>query len=203
AEPMEEDGLFGEEPAEEAPAEETPAEPADDFGGLFNDSEPAEEAPAVEDQPAMDEGDDLGGLFGEESAPAEETPSEEAPADEPEDDFGGLFDESAPAEEPAEEQPAEEEGGTSFDDLFESSQVILEQPGGIASLEMRTWVDNTGLYRTRGRLLAVVDGAVRLMKQNGRISTVPFERLSSTDLGFVNRQASAERNLKVAQTAQR
>jgi hypothetical protein len=56
---------------------------------------------------------------------------------------------------------------------------------------MRTWVDNTGNYSCRGRLVSLLDGHVRLLKDNGRTSTVPLSRLSANDVQFVDRQASA------------
>jgi hypothetical protein len=93
--------------------------------------------------------------------------------------------EEQPAEAPAEEQPAEEE------DIFGRSRDILRQPGGLASTEMRTWVDNTGHYSCRGRIVRFLDGHVRLLKDNGRTTTVPFHRLSRGDLEFVHRQALA------------
>ena len=55
---------------------------------------------------------------------------------------------------------------------------------------MRTWVDNTGLYSTRGRLVEVRVGEVRLLKENGRHSTVPLRRLSRTDRAYVLQIAS-------------
>ena len=70
---------------------------------------------------------------------------------------------------------------------------------GLASSEMRTWVDNTGRYSCNGRLVRFMDGYVRLMKDNGHTTTVPLHRLSGTDLAFVNRQASAQPKATYAQ----
>jgi hypothetical protein len=42
---------------------------------------------------------------------------------------------------------------------------------------------------------------VRLLKENGRTATVPLARLSTGDLEFVNRQASAQQ-AEVGKTAQ-
>jgi hypothetical protein len=185
------DDLFGEAPADETATtdEEIPAElpttageesdaPMDDLFG----AESMEDLPAEPEAPAP--ADDAGGfddLFG---APEESAPADEAPADE------------APAKEDTEESDG-------FDDLFGAAQPVLEQPGGFSSVEMRTWIDNTGLYRTRGRLVTVTDGAVKLMKSNGRVSTVALGRLSPADVSFVNRQAAAQRSLTILQTAQR
>jgi hypothetical protein len=75
-------------------------------------------------------------------------------------------------------------------------------PGGLASSELRRWVDNTGQYSCRGRLIRVLEGKVQLRKENGHTTTVPFSRLCEVDLEFVQRQASAQRAEAVSKTAQ-
>jgi hypothetical protein len=85
--------------------------------------------------------------------------------------------------------------------LFRSAQVLRED-GGLASESNRDWVDNTGRYTTRARLLAFLDGHVRLLKENGRTTTVPLNRLSANDLEFVNRQASAQKDSRAIEMAQ-
>jgi hypothetical protein len=72
----------------------------------------------------------------------------------------------------------------------------------LASENFREWVDNTGRYKTRGRLVTFLDGHVRLVKDNGRTTTVPLYRLSQIDLEFVNRQASAQRATRYNETVQ-
>lgn len=227
------DDLFGEEPAaeapaddlfgEDAPAEEAPA-PADDMpagdDGLFGEAmeelaeEPAE-APAtdapVTDAPAED---DLFGDAPETPMPADE-PAEQPPAED--DGFGGLFgdepvedapmEEAPPAEEP-EEAPADEPEDDSneadaFEDLFGQNERVLRLDGGLQSNNLRTWTDNTGRYQCQARLLVLLDGKVRLLKDNGRTSTVALYRLSKGDLDFVNVQAAAQQNSVVTQTASR
>jgi hypothetical protein len=54
---------------------------------------------------------------------------------------------------------------------------------------MRLWTDNTGKFQVRARLLVILDGKVRLLKDTGRTTTVPFNRLSKGDLAFVHHQA--------------
>lgn len=157
--------LFG--PSDQgAPAEQPPAQPTE---------QPAEQPPAqpTEQPSAPAENGGFEGLFG---APAEEESTEPA----------------APAEEPA---PAEEEKkeDSSFEDLFGQTDEILQEAGGLASTGLRRWVDNTGEYSCRGRLIDVADGHVKLLKDNGRTTTVALVRLSSADLNFVHRQASAQR----------
>jgi hypothetical protein len=101
---------------------------------------------------------------------------------------------------PAEGAPAE--GTESGDDIFGTSTRTLSEPGGLASSELRRWVDNTGNYSCQGRLVRFLDGKVRLVKDNGRTTTVPLHRLSMSDLEFVHRQASAQRAELAGQLAQ-
>ncbi|HTU25121.1 MAG TPA: SHD1 domain-containing protein [Pirellulales bacterium] len=56
---------------------------------------------------------------------------------------------------------------------------------------MRLWTDNTGKFQVRARLVQVSDGMVRLQKETGRFTTVPFRRLSEADLAFVRLRAPA------------
>ncbi len=55
---------------------------------------------------------------------------------------------------------------------------------------MRHWVDNTGLYTVDGRLVEILDGKVRLVKENGRTCTVELRRLSSIDADYVQQIAA-------------
>jgi hypothetical protein len=50
---------------------------------------------------------------------------------------------------------------------------------------MRQWVDNTGEYKVKGRLILILDGKVRLLKETGRTTTVPLGRLSPADRQYV------------------
>ena len=88
------------------------------------------------------------------------------------------------------------------DDLFSDAGAVLRQPGGLASLELRRWVDDTGRHSCRGRLIRFLDGKVQLRKENGRTTTVPLHRLSQDDLEFVNRRASAQRATHYGETVQ-
>jgi hypothetical protein len=53
------------------------------------------------------------------------------------------------------------------------------------TLPVREWIDDTGLFRVRGRLIAMLDGKVRILKETGRTTTVPMTRLSQADRGYV------------------
>lgn len=54
------------------------------------------------------------------------------------------------------------------------------------TLATREWVDDSGTFRIRGRLIAVLDGKVRILKETGRTTTVPLERLSQADREYVS-----------------
>ena len=51
---------------------------------------------------------------------------------------------------------------------------------------MRIWTDNTGDFKINGRLIAILDGKVRILKETGRTTTVPVNRLSETDREYVD-----------------
>ena len=50
---------------------------------------------------------------------------------------------------------------------------------------MRTWVDNTGNFQVTAKLVEVLDGKVRLLKDSGKTTTVELGRLSETDVQYV------------------
>jgi hypothetical protein len=165
----------------------SPEKPSDVAPELTPAEEPAAE-PAAK-KPA----DEIDDLFREEAAPAEpaaekapaETP---APAEKAEGAVDDLFSEP-PAEAKPEPAPAD-----NVDDLFKDSSARKPAVEAVAANEYREWTDNTGKYRVNAKLVVVLDGKVRLFKENGRYTTVPFERLSQGDLEFVeqhNRIAAA------------
>jgi hypothetical protein len=110
--------------------------------------------------------------------------------------------ETLPPAEGATPPAGNEEATDATEDLFGTSYDILREPGGLASSELRIWVDNTGKYSCRGRLVRFMDNQVRLLKENGRTSTVRLARLSTNDLQFVQRQASAQQTEMAGQLAQ-
>jgi len=199
------DALPGfDEPAPgDAPAE-TPADaPADGdnlddlFGGNQATTE-AEPRTARQTEPADD-------LFGSEAAaaPAATTPAPTTPAPDSAPTADDLFDAPAtpdapPAVEtpPAAETPAGENKSTvdDLDDLFgavPSAAAPATRPVTTPTsqeLEVRVWTDNTGHYRTVGRLVKISPTHVRLLKDNGRFSTVAKDRLSQADLAYVEKQ---------------
>jgi hypothetical protein len=52
-------------------------------------------------------------------------------------------------------------------------------------LPVRSWSDNTGTYRIEGRLIAILDGQIRVLKDTGKTTTVPMRRLSDADRKYV------------------
>jgi hypothetical protein len=124
-----------------------------------------------------------------EAAPAPEPAAEPAP-------------EPAPATQPAAPAPA------AADDIFGSPTAVPVAPAPAAPqpapakpadddpfsarvtpteelLAMRSWTDNTGTFSVNGKLIAILDGKVRLLKENGRTCTVPMRRLSQADAEYV------------------
>ena len=55
---------------------------------------------------------------------------------------------------------------------------------------LRDWSDDTGTFHVRGRLVQIMQGKVRLLKDTGKYTTVPIDRLSRIDLSYVERQAN-------------
>jgi len=144
------------------PAAEPPAAPAGD--DLFG-APPAADAP-----PAA--GDDLFGppagapagddLFGKPTSASEPAPANL-------DDLFGTPAESAPkAEAPAAESDP-------FADAFKSTRV---------------WRDNTGSFEVTAVLAEIHTDKVRLLKDNGKYTTVPMRRLSTEDRQLVETIAS-------------
>jgi SLA1 homology domain 1, SHD1 len=59
---------------------------------------------------------------------------------------------------------------------------------------LRDWTDDTGDYRVRGRLKVILPdrAKIRILKTNGKYTTVPLDRLSAMDREFVERHLSVE-----------
>lgn len=146
------------EPAEPAAPPETPTPAA-----------PPVTTPAPASTPAP--ADDVEGLFDE---PKADTPAEPAPAEDQ-----AKPDAAAPAE-----PKAEEKADDNIDELF-NEPAEGEKKAASTKNEFRIWTDNTGNYQTRARILTVLDGKVRLLKDTGRTTTVSLDRLSKPDLAFV------------------
>ena len=59
-------------------------------------------------------------------------------------------------------------------------------PGTDGRLPVREWRDDSGKFQIKARLILILDGKVRLLKETGRTTTVPVARLSSADQAYVN-----------------
>jgi hypothetical protein len=55
----------------------------------------------------------------------------------------------------------------------------------------RVWSDSTRSYRVVAKLVSVQNGVAKLLKENGRYTSVPIERLSSEDAEFARRWVSS------------
>jgi hypothetical protein len=74
-----------------------------------------------------------------------------------------------------------------------SEELPLETVSPSATEDFRTWTDSTGEYRVEARLVSVENGMARLLKKNGKYTSVPVARLSKTDAEFIRRWAAAPR----------
>jgi len=63
------------------------------------------------------------------------------------------------------------------------------QPGPAG--EIREWTDSTGQYKVRAAYGGVVEGKVKLLKQDGSIAYVPLEKFSLADQAFLRSQFNA------------
>lgn len=158
-----------EEPAKPArpakPADE-PTKPKDD-DDLFDEPKPSR--PAPKDPKPSNDIDDLFGDSKSASPSKQPTESDSEEASEP-----AAPQESAP-------EPKTEEPGESEADPFS----ILPTPDE----PVRLWVDDTGSFEVTGRLVSISPTAARILKSNGRHTTVPFERLSEHDQFYVEATA--------------
>lgn len=155
------------EPSEPTDSDSVPQEDADEEASADSQTQPNEEMPA---EPANDEPS-----FDDTEMPDEGSPDEPAAVPAlPEEAEEELQDEPAASEE---ESATEEEsvGASQF-----NSGIVL---GG--NQPIRRWIDNTGRHETVGRLVEVHGSSVRLLKSNGRYTTVAVERLSPHDQRYV------------------
>ncbi len=166
------------------PAPAAPA-PSAEVEDLF--SQP--ETTPVEPQTKPAEPAEVEDLFKEpETAPAK-------PTDEVDDLFKDL---DAPSgnKAAANEAPATPaEPSKEVEDLFSepTGPMAAAEPKTDAADGMRLWSDNTGEFQVRARLVVVGKTHVRLLKDTGKFTTVPYSRLSQTDLAFVRAQTDASK----------
>jgi hypothetical protein len=186
-----------EEPAAEAPAAEEPAAPAE---------EPAKEEGEDDDADSLDDlfsgksksADELKEAGLEDASSTEEsaveTKTTAGAVEATEDLFPTETKPVAPAKPAKPAKPAapekKESKSEDVEDLFglldadsETSNVSTTKP---IAPEFRLWNDNTGSFQTTGKLVSITETHVRLLKDTGKYTTVPKERLSAEDLEYVN-----------------
>ncbi len=181
------DDLFETDPAPKAEAESTSLKqdtPADDLFG----TEPKSDTPDV---PAIDE------LFGKpiatEQNVSQETSNEVQAADGA--FIDSVFGTSSRAEKPLDsesltpepvlEEPAKaKEPVDELDALFGIGK--FAPPSEFKGAEIRQWVDNSGAYQVKARLAVIYVDKIKLLKENGKFTTVSLSRLSDADFGYVS-----------------
>jgi hypothetical protein len=166
---------------------------------------PNQTEPVSNPQPAKDVFDDL---FGPSTPPAPAAAPAPAPAPAPSDDpFAPA---AAPAPAPAAAPSAAPAAPPANDDPFAPAPATpapaaappaapaasdpFADPFKISAeskLPLRLWTDDSGLFQVQGRLIAILDGKVRILKTTGRTTTVPLARLSRADRAYVE-QVSAQ-----------
>ena len=186
---MPEEPAAVETPAEDAPElpAEKPAKPSEDVEDLFKDSDTDNKKTDTEEPEKKS--DDVEDLFKETDEKPKAATLEASPvstiSQELEKELEDLFSEPADAS-PVAAAPAPRQQESARVETQSQPTAGSESPSG-----MRTWTDNTGNYRVRARLVVVGQRHVRLLKDNGRYTTVPMERLSHDDLAFVRHHASS------------
>jgi hypothetical protein len=58
-------------------------------------------------------------------------------------------------------------------------------PSQFNGAEFKTWIDNTGTYTIKARLAVIYGDKVKLLKDNGKFTTVSLDRLSDRDFEYV------------------
>ena len=183
------DDLFDKPTSEMPGTADEPLSPAateqdTSLDSLFDSSEPA--APAASDStPATPEAtpaeggvtpeDDIDELFGKpisSSTGADQTMDSDVEMPSTEQSDNDL---------PKADKPADDE--SDLDALFGlgASASAPKFDGA----EFRQWVDNTGAYSVKARLSVIYSDKVKLLKENGSVTTVPMSRLSEADYGYV------------------
>ena len=147
------------EPAEDAAAETTPAAEAE----MTEAEAEASEAEASEAKPTEAEATDGDSETAEEAAPAEEPAAEDAAED--------AVEEADAASEAAAEQAEA--------DPAEAAMTVPNEP-------MRRWSNDSNTHHTQGWLVEVRADRVRILKVNGRHTTVLTESLSAADRDYVS-----------------
>ena len=126
---------------------------------------------------------------------AEEAEEATEPESDAQDSFDDLFGQFDPSSEQADEQPAagsiDSDQAAARPNAGEVTATVTTRSKSasvdpLQQTQVRTWIDDTGYFRTDGRLIEINDESIRLLKANGRTCTVPMERLSEADAAYVD-----------------
>jgi hypothetical protein len=104
---------------------------------------------------------------------------------------------NTPAPQPETESSPKKGNADPLDELFGLGE--FTPPQQFRGAEFQTWVDNTGTYSVKARLAVIYTDRVKLIKENGKFTTVSLSRLSDRDFAYVQWVASnlaAEANAK-------
>jgi hypothetical protein len=179
------DSLFGEPTTPNPETKPTTKDAVDD---LFGEPVPTKESPAVTPPAAKPPATDssIDDLFGKPVSTDEKLQST----------GGGLFDDlfepkkpaNAPTEAPSKTPAAPKNNSDELDKLFGVGSFTA--PKQFIGAEFKVWVDNTGTYTVKGRLAVIYSDKIKLLKENGKFTTVSLDRLSDRDFEYVQWVAS-------------
>jgi hypothetical protein len=194
------DDLFGTEPAPAAPEMKPPAD-KNDLNDLFNSTEPATpsfdsgdtiDRPAVGRAVSTDmpngnatssaENADVDALFG---TPQAGKPIEKSESSESLDDLFNTSPASSQSIEANTQKAPESSLDSDLDNLFKTSSDTTVDRDSFRGAEFRAWNDNTGDFSVSARLSVIFPDRIRLLKDNGKFTTVPLNRLSPSDQQYV------------------
>ena len=191
------DDLFGSDPKPAAPETADPIEP--------KPSEGIEDIFKTNDKPVADPSiDDLFGKPITTDVDLSNGESKKLPIDEDDAFIDSLFGKStgtSAAKEPVQDaidkpsslpenaKPRSEKSpGDELDALFGVG--ALKPATEFKGAEYRLWADNSGAYQVNARLSVIYVDKIKLLKDNGKFTTVPLSRLSDADFGYVSWVAS-------------
>ncbi len=200
------DDLFGSDPKPAVPEDTNPAgsKPTDNIDELFKSNDKPAAEPSIDDLfgkpiaievglsnvksntlPVGDEDNAfIDSLFRKSSDASKSTSSNQDAIEEP-------------STVPNQAKPQDEKSPVDgLDSLFGVGS--LKPASAFKGAEYRFWVDNSGAYRVNARLAVIYVDKIKLLKENGKFTTVPLSRLSDVDFGYVSWVAS---NLTGEQTA--
>ena len=190
--------------AEEMAADAGDPMPMDEplMGGTFSDSDPPTPMPETEPEPAND---DSSSFFDPDLSADPDAGTGEVPPDADDNAFEAFSESETP---PAPDMtspdatapndlegfgdppPANDDPGDIFDGLGSNAKPRRFVSVRQHQLSQRYWSDVTGQFHTLAQLVDLGKGEIRLLKNNGRFSTVDMSQLSRVDRAYVLAVAS-------------